>query len=91
MIASGVKAILTCVDPRKLDQSFAGRHFNSRLLADLPSGIDPCGENGEFHTFVYAGPMFSREILVAVGETVARDQFVFADLISVAEKEVVGC
>ncbi len=91
MIASGVKAILTCVDPRKLDPSFAGRHFNSRLLADLPSGIDPCGENGEFHTFVYAGPMFSREILVAVGETVARDQFVFADLISVAEKEVVGC
>ena len=85
MIASGVKAILTCVDPRKLDQSFAGRQFDSELLSDLSAGTDPCGENGEFHTFVYAGPMFNREIPVAVGETVVRDQFAFADLTSVAQ------
>lgn len=90
MISSGVKAILTCVDTRKLDPSFAGRPFDSQLLADLPAEIDACGENGEFHTFVYAGPMFKREIPVSIGETLIRDQFAFADVISVAQKEVVG-
>jgi uncharacterized protein (TIGR00290 family) len=81
MISSGLKAVLTCVDTRKLDCSFAGRRFDDDLLSDLPSGIDPCGENGEFHSFVYAGPMFSSEIRIKVGETVTKEQFVFADVI----------
>jgi uncharacterized protein (TIGR00290 family) len=80
MIASGLRAHLTCVDPRKLDRSFAGRTFDATLLADLPPGVDPCGENGEFHTFVSAGPMFARPIAVMPGEVVERDGFVFADL-----------
>jgi uncharacterized protein (TIGR00290 family) len=81
MIASGLKAILTCVDTRKLDASFAGRHYDMECLSGLPDGADPCGENGEFHSFVYAGPMFESEIAVVPGETVIRDQFAFADLI----------
>jgi uncharacterized protein (TIGR00290 family) len=81
MIASGLKAILTCIDTRKLDASFAGRHFDMECLSGLPDGADPCGENGEFHSFVYAGPMFESEIAVVPGETVVRDQFAFADLI----------
>ena len=81
MIAAGVKAKLTCVDPRKLDESFAGRDFDETLIAALPEGIDPCGENGEFHTFCYASPVFREAIPVAVGEVVTRDGFVFADLL----------
>jgi len=81
MIASGLKAILTCIDTRKLDASFAGCHFDVELLSSLPDGADPCGENGEFHSFVYAAPMFESEIAVVPGETVIRDQFAFADLI----------
>jgi uncharacterized protein (TIGR00290 family) len=84
MVASGLKAILTCVDTRKLNADFAGRRFDENLVAGLPSGIDPCGENGEFHSFVYAGPMFNSEIDVIAGETVVRDQFAFADLIPAA-------
>jgi uncharacterized protein (TIGR00290 family) len=84
MVASGLKTILTCVDTRKLNADFAGRRFDANLLAGLPSGIDPCGENGEFHSFVYAGPMFNSEIDVIAGETVVRDQFAFADLIPAA-------
>jgi uncharacterized protein (TIGR00290 family) len=84
MVASGLKAILTCVDTRKLNADFAGRRFDANLLAGLPSGIDPCGENGEFHSFVYAGPMFNSEVDVIAGETVVRDQFAFADLIPAA-------
>jgi diphthamide synthase (EF-2-diphthine--ammonia ligase) len=80
MIEGGLQARLTCIDPRKLDRAFAGRTFDDQLLADLPPGIDPCGENGEFHSFAYAGPMFAQEIAVDVGETVDRDGFVFADL-----------
>jgi len=80
MIAAGLKARLTCIDPRKLDRSFAGRSFDQQLLNDLPAGIDPCGENGEFHSFAFDGPMFRRPIAVAVGEMVDRDNFVFADL-----------
>ena len=83
MIASGLKATLTCVDPRKLDASFAGRQFDEQLLADLPLGVDPCGENGEFHSFAHAGPTFSHEIPVAPGEVVTRDSFVFSDLLPV--------
>ncbi len=84
MIAGGLKARLTCVDPAKLPAGFAGRQFDAELLADLPEGIDPCGENGEFHTCVYAGPMFSRAIDVDLGEVQTRDGFVFADLLPAA-------
>lgn len=80
MIASGLRAYLTCVDPKKLDRRFAGRSFDSQLRSDLPMHIDPCGENGEFHTCVVAGPMFASPIDVGVGEIVEREGFVFADL-----------
>jgi uncharacterized protein (TIGR00290 family) len=80
MIASGMRAKLTCVDTQKLDASFVGREFDDDLLAALPDGVDPCGENGEFHSFVYAGPMLNVDIQVSVGESVTHDQFVFADL-----------
>ena len=83
MIAGGVRAKLTCVDPAKLDASFAGREFDAALLRDLPDGIDPCGENGEFHSFVYAAPVFSSAIAVEAGEVVTRDNFVFADVLPV--------
>jgi len=82
MIAAGLHARLTCVDPKQLPGSFVGREFDSRFLADLPAGVDPCGERGEFHTFAYDGPMFRHAIPVRVGETVERDGFVFADLYS---------
>lgn len=81
MIAGGLKAKLTCVDPTSVDPSFAGRDFDLALLESLPENVDPCGENGEFHTFVYDAPLFSRPLNVQVGETVTRDGFVFADLI----------
>jgi len=81
MIAGGLRAYLTCVDPRQLDRRFAGQRFDAALLAELPRLVDPCGENGEFHTFAYAGPMFSAELPVTVGEVVERDGFVFADLL----------
>jgi len=80
MIEAGLQARLTCIDPRKLDRSFAGRSFDKQLLADLPPGTDPCGENGEFHSFALAGPMFTEEIKLTVGDVVDRDGFVFADL-----------
>jgi uncharacterized protein (TIGR00290 family) len=79
-VAMGFEAIVACVDPRKLDGSFAGRRFDDRLLDDLPAGVDPCGENGEFHTFVYAGPILQGPIAVEVGEIVERDGFVFSDI-----------
>ena len=79
MIAGGLVAHVTCVDPRKLPTSFAGRRFDRALLAELPAGVDPCAENGEFHTFACAGPMFSRPIAVEAGEVVTRDGFVFCD------------
>src|SRR6266568_6408242 len=80
MIASGMRAKLTCIDTQKLDASFVGREFDENLLSALPDGVDPCGEKGEFHSFVYAGPMLSVDIPVSVGDSVVRDQFVFADL-----------
>ncbi len=82
MIASGVEAHLTVADLKKLPASFAGRRFDAGLLADLPASADPCGENGEFHSFVSAGPMLSRKISVRVGDTVERDGFAFADLLA---------
>jgi len=72
---------LVCVDPQKLDRMFAGRVFDAELLAELPKSVDPCGERGEFHTFVSAGPMFSGSIEVSPGEVVERDSFVYADLL----------
>jgi len=81
MIAAGVKAKITCVDPSKLAKSFAGRDYDLSLLDALPAEIDPCGENGEFHTFVSDSPVFSRPIAVRSGEVVERDGFVFADVL----------
>ena len=81
MVAGGLRARLTCVDPRVLDASFAGREFDGRLLSDLPPAVDPCGENGEFHTFAWDGPMFRRPVPVRSGSVVERDGFVFADLL----------
>ena len=80
MVAADLGARLTCVNPTVLDRSFAGREFDGRLLADLPSSIDPCGERGEFHSFAYRGPMFSRPIPVETGVIIEREGFVFADL-----------
>ncbi|HUA17849.1 MAG TPA: hypothetical protein VMB25_03830 [Bryobacteraceae bacterium] len=80
MIAAGLRAKITCVDPKVLSREFAGRDFDAAFLADLPPAVDPCGENGEFHSFVYEGPMFSKPIQLLTGEIVERDGFVFADL-----------
>ena len=82
MIAGGLQARLTCVDPRVMPRAFAGAAFDRDLLARLPAGVDVCGENGEFHTFAWAGPMFRRPVPVRGGEVVSRDGFVFADLLS---------
>jgi uncharacterized protein (TIGR00290 family) len=79
MIAGGLRARLSCVDPKQLSSTFAGREFDLDLLHDLPPGTDPCGERGEFHTCVYAGPMFSAPLPLATGEIVTRDGFTFAD------------
>ena len=81
MVTAGLKAKITCVDPRVLPAEFAGRDFDAQFLKDLPGTVDPCGENGEFHSFVYQAPGFRHPIDVAVGEKVERDGFVFADVI----------
>jgi uncharacterized protein (TIGR00290 family) len=83
VLEAGLRATLTCVDPRHLDPSFAGRAFDGALLDALPPGVDPCGERGEFHTFAWAGPMFAGPIAVTPGEVVTREGFVFADLLAV--------
>lgn len=83
MVECGLTAFITCLDPRKLPRSLAGRAFDLTLLRELPDGVDPCGENGEFHTVVTAGPMFAGPICVQIGETVERDGFVFTDVIPV--------
>jgi uncharacterized protein (TIGR00290 family) len=85
MLTGGLRATLTCVDPRVLPASFAGRPFDRFLLAELPPQVDPCGENGEFHTFAWDGPMFRHPIRVSTGEVVERDGFVFADLVPASE------
>jgi len=82
MIASGLSAFLTCVDPRQLAARFAGRRFDSALLAELPATVDPCGERGEFHTFVTHSPAFTSPVAVIAGDVVERDGFVFADLVA---------
>ena len=81
MIASGLEAHIATVDLKKLPAEFAGRKFDAALLADLPEGVDPCGENGEFHTCVVAGPMFSRRLAVTPGEHVERDGYAYCDLV----------
>ena len=81
MIAGGLRAKLVCIDPKKLTPDFAGREFDRELLGNLAADVDPCGENGEFHTCVYAGPMFSHEIPVMAGDRVERDGFWFCDVV----------
>jgi uncharacterized protein (TIGR00290 family) len=81
MISAGFKAVITCVDPRVLPGEFAGRMFDEEFLSDLPAGVDPCGENGEFHTFVFEGPIFNHPLSVKIGERVTRDGFVFSDVL----------
>jgi uncharacterized protein (TIGR00290 family) len=82
MLAAGVRAVLTCVDPKVLPSDFSGRAFDETLLAELPDAVDPCGERGEFHTFVWDGPGFSSPIDIEIGETVCRDGFVFRDILA---------
>ena len=88
MIAGGLRAVITCIDPRHLAPTFAGRTFDAAFLSDLPKAVDPCGERGEFHSFGIEGPMFRSPISVTVGEVVTRDGFVFADLLPAAEEAV---
>jgi uncharacterized protein (TIGR00290 family) len=80
MLDAGLQAILTCIDPKQLDKKFVGRQYDEQFLAELPTGVDPCGERGEFHTFCYRCPQFQTEILVTVGDVVEREGFWFADL-----------
>ena len=80
MIAGGLRARITCLNPKVIDRGFAGREFDAALLTELSPAIDPCGERGEFHTCAYAGPMFSRELRIETGVTVERDGYVFTDL-----------
>lgn len=82
MLAAGLEAVLTCVDPAQLPERFAGRAFDAALLADLPPGVDPCGERGEFHTFCFAGPMFGAPVGMRTGESVTRDGFRFTDVLA---------
>ena len=85
MVRAGLRARVTCLDPKALDPSFAGRTYDHDLIEALPDSVDPCGENGEFHTFAYRGPMFANEIGVRAGAVVERDGFVFADFLPVDE------
>ncbi len=82
MIDAGVRAVLTAVDPKQLPERFVGRSYDDELLAELPEGVDPCGERGEFHTFCYAGPMFAKRLDIRVGEIVTRAGFCFADVVA---------
>jgi len=81
-IESGFRAAVCCVDPRKLSGDYCGREYDAAFLRSIPDSVDPCGENGEFHTFVYAGPIFTKEIPIARGQTVLRDGFYFTDLVT---------
>ncbi len=85
MIAGGLKAKITCVDPRQISADFAGREYDENLMQALPPTADPCGENGEFHTFVYSGPMLQDEVPIVTGETVERDGFIYTDLMPARE------
>lgn len=85
MVSSGLRAVITCVDPKQLPEQFIGREYNQEFLNDLPQGVDPCGENGEFHSFAYAGPMFQKPLQISLGEVVHRDGFIFIDVIEKAD------
>ena len=80
-LTQGFRSITCCIDTRKLDDSFVGREIDRRFLSELPAGVDPCGENGEFHSYTCAGPLFDREISVRIGERLRRDSFLFCDLL----------
>ena len=82
MIASGLQAVITCVDPKQMNRKFCGRKFDSDLLGELPGEVDPCGEHGEFHSFVFGGPMFSHEISIITGDTIERDDLVYTDVLA---------
>ncbi len=86
LLRDGFRAIVTCVDPGKLDKSFVGRELDAAFFRDLPVGVDPCGENGEFHTFVFDGPNFHSPVRIQVGEVVERDSFVFCDILPVLSR-----
>jgi diphthamide synthase (EF-2-diphthine--ammonia ligase) len=88
MISGGLRARISCVDTKQLPSDFAGREFNEDLLRELPLGVDPCGERGEFHTCVYAGPMFSAPLPIETGEIVTREGFTFADFLMPAAETV---
>jgi len=90
MVNRGLRARVACVDTRVLDASFVGREFDQELLEELPPAVDPCGENGEFHTCVYAGPMFQQPLALEPGEVVTREPFVWRDLQLVAEAAIGG-
>jgi uncharacterized protein (TIGR00290 family) len=81
MIGSGLRTVITCIDPKQTPKEFIGREFNERFLDSLPETIDPCGENGEFHSFVFDGPMFKEPVEIVLGDIVHRDDFVFADIL----------
>ena len=81
MINNGLRAIVTCIDPKRMSETFVGREYNKSFLQDIPVEVDPCGENGEFHSFAFDGPMFREPINVSAGETVHRDGFVFSELL----------
>lgn len=81
MIDNGLRAVITCVDPKQMPEEFVGKEYNESFLNDIPEGVDPCGENGEFHSFVFDGPMFKEQIEIFVGDIVHRDNFVFADVL----------
>jgi uncharacterized protein (TIGR00290 family) len=85
MVSAGARAVVTCVDPQQLDPAFVGRQFDEQFLADLPASVDPCGERGEFHTFIWDGPAFSDPIDVAIGEIIERDGFAFCDVVPSAQ------
>lgn len=86
MVASGLRAVISCVDPKQLPEEFIGREYNGAFLHDLPGGVDPCGENGEFHSFVYAGPMFRKPMQITLGDIIHRDGFIFIDVIEKISK-----
>jgi uncharacterized protein (TIGR00290 family) len=90
MISSGLRAMISCVDPQQLPASFAGREFDEALLAALPKEVDRCGERGEFHTFAFDGPMFSKPVDITVGEIVEREGFVYADLLPTSTRRDVS-
>lgn len=90
MIAGGLRAVVTCVDPQMLPASFAGREFNQQFLKDLPGSVDPCGERGEFHTFVFNGPMFSKPVAIEGGEISEREGFIYADVLPASSYLVSG-